>query len=197
MIVLLQHKKGSTVEFKYDDKWGYVCSAGGDDTWNWDLFLENAGDIRFLYIKGNVQGSGTEIPDRIFELQKLIYLELVGCKIGNGIERLSCLKSLQYLALDDSELEALPDDMGDLQELVALSLLEIKVDKNGIPQSLARLKGLRFFRIGGSFLFPEEILELSELQYLHIALSKMEELPEKVGNLYKLCLLYTSDAADD
>ncbi len=197
-IVFWQDEDESTVEFKDDDKWGYVCGAGGDDPWNWDLFLENAGDIRFLYIKGNIQGGRTEIPDRIFELQKLMHLDLEGCKIGKGIERLSRLKSLQYLALDDSELEALPDDMGDLQELMALSLLEIEVDKDRIPQSLARLKGLRIFRIGGSFLFPEAVLELSELQHLHIDLPEMERFPEEIRNLYKLeylelnhCGLYT------
>ena len=162
-----------------DGKWVQIfCDV--QTKWDWALFLENAVNLRFLYINGN----GTAIPDEIFHLNKLIHLDLENCEIGKGLEALSNLNALQYLSLDGSTFEALPDDIGDLQELLVLSLVETTADK--IPQSMEQLQKLRFLRISGLTEIPRAVFRLSELNTLHISVSEKGELSEEIGNLDKL-----------
>lgn len=148
--------------------------------WDWESFFENAVNVRFLYIEGN----STTVPDRIFECNKLIYLSLVDCNIGKGLEKLSNLKSLQFLALDCSTFETLPDDIGSLHELVGLLL--VSTTTYSIPKSLEQLQKLRVLRIEGSVGFPEVIFRLSELKFLMLSLPEIWELPGEIGNLDKL-----------
>ncbi len=86
-----------------------------------------------------------------------------------------------------SELKRLPENLGNLKELLILELIHVRIKK--IPTSIGKLKKLIFLRLYYNFdlyFLPESIGELSNLIDLFLKDNNLIRLPESIGNLSEL-----------
>ncbi len=97
------------------------------------------------------------------------------------------------LDLDDNNLEVLPEWVGRLTEMRALSLVATQL--NTMPESLGQLTQLQELYLSENNLteLPEWMCSLTELQTLHLSSNQLTVLPESLGRLTHLQTLFLSD----
>jgi hypothetical protein len=125
-------------------------------------------------------------------------------------------KTIEVLVIDDSKTTRLPNVLGkltslrqlelhvinvtvfpDLSMLENLVVLKTAIGKiTSLPPTLITLENLKYLKITGLIYFtnfPNEICSLKSLEELHIELRNSNHLPEELGQLVKLRLLYLYD----
>jgi hypothetical protein len=141
------------------------------------------------------------------EVAEKSYLYCLGArecaKIKKVPEALAiCLKNLRELRLTDAPLRALPENIGELEELEFLELgnrIYAELEKNVmgvrqntefkcLPASVTRLKKLKRLDIRHTALgkLPEDFGELNNLEYLNLSCNELENLPASMAGLKKL-----------
>jgi hypothetical protein len=128
-------------------------------------------------------------------------------------------RAIEVLLIEDSKTTRLPNVLGkltslrqlelhvinvtvfpDLSMLENLLVLRMSIGKiTSLPATLVTLENLKYLKITGLIYFtefPKEICSLKSLEELHIELRDANHLPEELGQLSKLRLLYLYDCND-
>jgi len=132
-----------------------------------------------------------ELPARIADFKKLTRLA-VRTRLSSIAPELVRCTHLESLDLSANELEALPEDIGQLQALQALNV-EWNRMLAKLPNSLCALRKLRELSLGHTQIteLPANFGNLVELHYLSLhGCHKLLELPESFFALPKLDSLY-------
>ncbi|XP_010911917.1 putative disease resistance protein RGA4 [Elaeis guineensis] len=144
-------------------------------------------------------GEKLEIPDAVKKqrcLRTLIVWNSPKTKIvEHELERLG---QLRVLDLQDTELESLPDSMGNLLHLRFLDLDRTNV-KN-LPESIGRLQNLQTLNLSGCkslHTLPKAITSLCNLRCLCLEQTPLSHLPKGVGKLRNLVYLEGFVVGDD
>ncbi|XP_074997007.1 protein scribble homolog isoform X14 [Calonectris borealis] len=103
------------------------------------------------------------------------------------------LRSLGHLALNDVSLQSLPNDIGNLANLVTLELRENLLKT--LPTSLSFLVKLEQLDLGGNDLevLPDTLGALPNLRELWLDRNQLSALPPELGNLRRLVCLDVSE----
>lgn len=104
------------------------------------------------------------------------------------------LPSLKQLSLRDCRLTALPESLGNLQNLEWLNITAtssndtLRQALRTLPVSLGRLRKLKMLvvRSGGLEILPSSLGDLESLTYLAISGNRLDSLPSSIGKLKKL-----------
>lgn len=198
--------------------------------------MENSPNYILEVIKGvteksplhpNLQYGFGDNPDELFEefpehklgdLSKLRSLTLKYHSIRRLPLSFGQMIELLYLDLSAMPLEALPENIGDLQSLKFFRASDIsepemedymskliggpmhaskftsKAGLTELPDSFAQLSELESLQLDGNRfqLFPQEILKLTKLSYLDLSMNAIQEIPEEIGQLDQLTYLKLS-----
>lgn len=165
--------------------------------------------IKADIIKLYINGSTTNLDDKLhnlFQLQSLVIFNLKSNKCGGSFWH---LKKLHKLAINQSDLTSLPDDINCLVNLKELYLKDVpltnlpeglgdlinlhtlyicKSELSEVPLSFKNLVGLeKITVIYSKFkIIPQVITELPQLSYLDFSHNILTCMPENIGNLSKL-----------
>ncbi|XP_075703783.1 LOW QUALITY PROTEIN: protein scribble homolog, partial [Rhinoderma darwinii] len=103
------------------------------------------------------------------------------------------LRSLAHLALNDVSLQSLPNDIGNLANLVTLELRENLL--KSVPTSLSFLVKLEHLDLGSNDLqvLPDTLGALPNLRELWLDRNQLSALPPELGNLRRLVCLDVSE----
>lgn len=126
------------------------------------------------------------VPDVIFELESLKFLELVITGISEIPSEIGNLKNLRILGLGYNQIKTLPEELGNLENLTYLDLSNNQIEV--IPTEIGMLKNLRFLHLSNNNItkFPVEIGQLENLEQLSAIDNKLTFLPSTIGQLGKL-----------
>ncbi|MBR7001721.1 MAG: leucine-rich repeat domain-containing protein [Neisseriaceae bacterium] len=111
------------------------------------------------------------------------------------------LMSKKYLILSNSNIDTLPDSVGELTQLEELSLLQSNI--RNLPESigqLTQLKCLNLYECDNLHNLPDNIGNLYELKYLWVNYKNIEKLPltfSKLTNLQDNCLRIALSKIDE
>jgi Leucine-rich repeat (LRR) protein len=96
------------------------------------------------------------------------------------------LTNLKHLKLEMNEIEALPEEIGELTQLETLELWTNKLTK--LPDSMGQLSNLKYLDLKSNLLeaLPESLYNLENLVKLDLWRNKLESLSSKIGGLKKL-----------
>ena len=147
-------------------------------------------------VDNNIVGLGLyrctliNLPESIWNLESLQYLNLRGNRLKTLPEPILELKSLQTLDLSSNKLTTLPESFSKLKSLETLYLGHNNL--KFLPKSFGNLDSLKELHLRGNQLttLPKPILELKSLQFLNLTGNKSITLPEYFGNLKSLKSLY-------
>lgn len=131
-----------------------------------------------------------KIPLAITKLLHLKSLSFHECRnLRRMPEVLFELKGLEYLNLGFCGITKIPKKLGDLDRLNFLSLEAGRIRK--IPEELHLLSQLRHLSLYGNQIsvLPNAISNLSSLEFLSVAANRLTEVPASVFNLKKLKVL--------
>ena len=102
------------------------------------------------------------------------------------------LTRLRHLEIEDSTLDTLPEDIGELE---ALETLDVGARLLSLPESVGWLSRLTELRLRGNLLteLPSSIGGLRALRTLYLDSNPLEALPHEVGELQALESLFLGD----
>ena len=94
-----------------------------------------------------------------------------------------------HLAVNDTDLVNLPEDLGNLQYLKYISLTKNKIET--IPSSISEIKTLKELLLSGNKLsvLPESFVNLTSLEKLDLSNNKFKEIPTQIWALKELTQL--------
>jgi hypothetical protein len=124
------------------------------------------------------------------KLEILIIEDVLATKLPAAIGR---IPTLMQLELNTISCSALPD-LSLLQNLIVFKATLGKIQK--FDPSIATLKALKYFKVDGLVKFdefPKEICSLENLEELHIELRNANPIPDEIGNISNLSVLYLAD----
>ena len=126
------------------------------------------------------------------EIEDLIYLEKLDLRdtnIEELPESIGELTNLEYLVLSSTKIEELPEWIGELTNLKRLYLSETKIEE--LPESIGKLTNLEWLYLSGTNIeeLPESIGELTNLKWLDLSETKIKELSEWLEELINLQML--------
>ncbi|MBC7877029.1 MAG: leucine-rich repeat domain-containing protein [Anaerolineales bacterium] len=103
------------------------------------------------------------------------------------------LKNLRFLYLPRHEIRILPDEIGELVNLVEIDLSFNKF--SSIPINFGMLQNLKtLYLLNNQFIsIPSAIFKLKRLETLSISRNKLQKIPPEIGQLTNLKKLYLSD----
>jgi hypothetical protein len=159
--------------------------------------------LEFMNLSGN---RFEKIPEFVFETPGLEELHLNNNRISclpetitrlKNLKELSCRnnlisiiprsireihRNLKYLSFEANRLDELPEDIGELNNLVALNLRDNRLCK--IPESIGNLKSLINLALGNNLLsrLPDPVTSLHKLKRLNIGLNKCLTLSKEQAN---------------
>ncbi|WP_320524094.1 COR domain-containing protein [Bacillus thuringiensis] len=149
--------------------------------------------LKKLYL-GNIQFIGKDfpyvnkiekIPDELFELKNLEFLDLYYLGLKELSTKINSLCCLNRLYLTGNEFTIFPTHIFALENLKFLALPN---NFKEIPAGISKLVNLRFLSLSFSEIthLPEEIGSLKNLDSLQLTNSKVELLPKSMKNLTNL-----------
>ncbi|GBU26536.1 hypothetical protein R84B8_00046 [Treponema sp. R8-4-B8] len=165
-------------------------SINGEFNGTWPLFLEKCQTLTFIYL--NLWKGLTEIPSWIRNAVSLcsLYIEsnitLLPDWIGD-------MQSLTALSIYYTKFKTLPDSIGNLKNLTKF---EIHSDIETLPESICNLSSLKELSLlynDSLKTLPDNIRNLKNLTSLKIWLSSIESLPDSIGDLENLTELSLCD----
>jgi Leucine-rich repeat (LRR) protein len=143
-----------------------------------------------------------EIPEWIWELDKLEYLTIHNDDIKTIPSGISNLKKLRSLEIIGENISVLPNEIGEIVSLADIYLICPQLST--LPEKLAYLKKMSYFSFNLCNLtaIPDFLYHWTELEYLLINMARtsqnshtaLKEISEKIGNLKKLKRLSLSNA---
>eukprot|EP00658_Telonema_sp_P-2_P061646 TRINITY_DN50330_c0_g1_i1.p1 TRINITY_DN50330_c0_g1~~TRINITY_DN50330_c0_g1_i1.p1 ORF type:complete len:315 (-),score=52.07 TRINITY_DN50330_c0_g1_i1:65-1009(-) len=155
-----------------------------------------------LYRNSGLSGS---VPS-LGSLGSLRELALDRTSISGNLSWVTQLTHLDYLAVRHTQLSGvLPPALGSLTNLTVLAMTITQISGT-IPGSIFRLSMLKFLAVGASRIsgtLSDRVASLTSLQTLDCAIQPISgTVPSAISGLLDLqdiyiCLLYTSDAADE
>ena len=94
-----------------------------------------------------------------------------------------------HLAVNDTDLANLPEDLGDFQHLRYISLTQNKIET--IPESISEIKTLKELLLNGNKLYvlPESFVNLTSLEKLDLSNNQFKEIPTQIWALKELTQL--------
>lgn len=163
---------------------GQVCifEIENEYDWDWDEFFREHSNIKYLQIH-----ECTDVPEIIFDLKELIYLELFRCSIDMlAFHRLSDLSGLETLSLNESNIFRLPESVYELQSLKVLSVMDTQITE--LPEELLKLGNLRYLGLNGLDIAegPHVVGKMTWLTHLYLGRTGIRVLPEEMKGLVKL-----------
>jgi small GTP-binding protein len=128
----------------------------------------------------------TQIPDEVFELEKLEILNLSGNALTSIPESITKLQNLTLLGLSDNGLTTFPESIAKLQNLTLLDL-----DRNGlttVPNSITKLQNLTSLSLSNNSLttVPDSITKLQNLTSLGLWNNQFDSIPDVIYELHSL-----------
>jgi TonB family protein len=117
------------------------------------------------------------IPDDVFTLTKLKFLDLESNNINKIDERIGALTDLRELFLPLNKIETLPDAFSQLEKLTVLALARNEFKQFPLP--ILKLKSLQALDLGNNDLtsIPKKIRDLKKLRTLAIGSNNIGKLP--------------------
>ncbi len=135
--------------------------------------------------------SEKRIPRDSKKLAQLEVLSLYRKRFRKLPRSIGSLTQLRYIEiLYNGILEELPDEIGNLKNLISLSVPDNNL--TFLPKSIGNLTQLEYLNIGRNTLlhhFPEVICNLRQLKELHCYLCRITTIPQSIGNLNQLVKL--------
>lgn len=197
----------------YSGRFYYIKELGAASE-KWFTNIADALRNHSIVSRLTLRGQGlSEIPQEIFQLKNLVYLDVSKNKITrvpsgignfqnlkyldlskNDIEYVSPdigkLRNLRYLDFSENRLTSLPPNIGEMENLRKLSLNENRLDS--IPSEIGRLSKLEELQVWRNELqgIPAEILGSRSLQVLVLSHNHIKELPVEIGSLRELKWLH-------
>ena len=131
----------------------------------------------------------TGIPDRVFELANLRYLDLRDNRLTSLPPEIGQLTRLENLFLGDNKLTNVPPQLGALSHLNSLDLNNNLLRR--LPAELAQLESLGSLMLAGNQLevLPPPVSRLRRLEALWLDENQLGALPETIGALGRLRIL--------
>ncbi|KAF8019299.1 hypothetical protein BT93_G0087 [Corymbia citriodora subsp. variegata] len=148
--------------------------------------------LKELYI------DGTSIKAIDFPAGSYGKLEILSaCKISSLSNSIGNLKSLSYLALDESELSELPDSIRSLNNLQTLSLRSCR-RLRVLPDSIGHLGELQVMDLSDTLIYelPSSVKDLRNLKVLKMHHTFLREFPGGIMNLERLGEIDFSDCVN-
>lgn len=136
-----------------------------------------------------------DFPESIKNLPKLEQIEITS---GGGVETLPSalcmIPKLKVLKLDTCRYNTLPLELGGLQglkELIVINDTNEKVGLKELPKEIGSLAELELLNLGGNLLtdLPKEISNLKKLEWLSLEKNEISKLPMVITSLEKLKVL--------
>ncbi len=163
---------------------GQVCIFAVEDEsdWDWEGFVREYGGIKYLRIHGCMT-----VPEIIFDLKGLIYLDLFRCSLYTlDFCSLSGLSGLETLNLNESGISGLPESVYGLQSLKALSVMYTQITE--LSEDLIKLENLRYLGLNGLDIneVPYVVCRMPWLTHLYLGKTDIKVLPEEMKALVNL-----------
>ncbi|XP_046611616.1 leucine-rich repeat-containing protein 47-like [Neodiprion virginianus] len=125
-------------------------------------------------------------------------LVLSGASVSHRLEKSGLdkaifnLHGLNYLNINDTCLDAIPDEIGKLENLTSLVLHSNKIAK--LPSAIGKLTKLKVLDVSRNNLdfVPDDLGNLPQLMTLNLGLNALKELPSQAANI-KLSILDLSN----
>ncbi|XP_065881319.1 receptor protein-tyrosine kinase CEPR2 [Euphorbia lathyris] len=132
-----------------------------------------------------------KLPHELINCSQLKVLNVTHNKMVGVLPDLSSLQKLEFLDLAENFFSGgFPTWVGNLTQLVVLSIGVNKYDEGEIPESIGNLKNLSLLFLANSHLrgeLPESIFELPNLETLDFSRNKITgEFPKSISKLQKL-----------
>ncbi|KAF8029940.1 hypothetical protein BT93_E2378 [Corymbia citriodora subsp. variegata] len=146
-----------------------------------ELLIDKTSICHFRFLRGS--------------MQKLKTLSASRCKnLAEISEFIGCLRSLSYLALDESIIPGLPNSVKLLEGLGELSLRDCQ-QITALPDSIGMLKSLQKMDLSNTRIkvLPESIKNLDRLEVLRMNNTPISAFPNDIANLWKLRVITFSD----
>ncbi|MDA0807468.1 MAG: leucine-rich repeat domain-containing protein [Planctomycetota bacterium] len=133
------------------------------------------------------------IPDEVFELTWLKYLDLDSCELTDLSPKIAGLKELKTLDVSRNRLTELPPEIGQLANLTDLYLSENLLTT--LPPEIGQLINLTNLVLSKNQLttLPPEIGQLTSLTGLDFGSNQLTTLPPEIGKLANLTDLSLSE----
>jgi Leucine-rich repeat (LRR) protein len=129
----------------------------------------------------------TRLPDELFSLYKLKFLDLAGSNISVLPAGIGNLRNLRYLSLALCwDLSSLPNEIGNLDSLGYLDLRFNSLKQ--LPSAIGNCKSLWWLRLNNNKFesLPVELGNCTELYFLEIDFNNITDLPNSIGKLVNL-----------
>jgi hypothetical protein len=150
-----------------------------------DALTEELFDLKFWM--DNLDGiPGTSKVEALRFLLSKTIINLSDKGLSALPESIGNLQNLKWLGLNENDLHRLPESIGNLQNLEWLHLGYNKLSI--LPESIGNLQNLEWLYLGNNNLssLPESIVNLQNLEELNLGNNKLNSLPESIGNLQNL-----------
>lgn len=144
-------------------------------------------NLQALNISGNRFKNKEKLIESLSKLPNLMILVANRCNLRKLPDNISLLKGLEVLSIETNGLKELNQNIGDLSKLKYLSVRSNSYLKD-LPKSVENLNCLQFLNVSASGLIRlrDELSSCSELISIIANASKIETLPEHIGNLVNL-----------
>lgn len=138
-----------------------------------ELTIKGSPDIRT-----RVNDLSGKLPNVLFALELLNFLEISSCDIEELSEKISSLSSLANLILSSNKIQSLPQSFCTLAHLKVLDLSYNQIDV--LPDRFGELTSLQSLNINNNKLseFPQSFSSLSRLSSLNISNNAFKVVPK-------------------
>lgn len=127
------------------------------------------------------------------QLEKMVSLDLTGCKLTAFPREIDYFKGLQKLDLTDNNLTTLPPEIGSLSLLKRLILERNQL--HHLPTEITKLTQLQILSLNRNIFtaMPSEIWALTQLRELYIQNNQLVTIPSEITSLTLLKVLFATD----
>ena len=136
--------------------------------------------------------------EKLVEFRRLSKLVIENTEIDSLPDNIGDLENLESLTVTGrrtvpSKMKVLPDSIGNLTNLTELSFSDIPLKE--LPETIGGMSSLETLRVrfGQLKTFPKTIGKLSNLKFITADHNEIESLPDEIGNLAQLVSLILDD----